>query len=1368
MTPKKLFLQLWIAGVLLIWPAVIFAQVSGGTTPPAPSYLNATVNGLTVDLNWGAVAEATHYNVSRASGSTTDYTFVCTTNGSGSTACSDSAVTVGSTYTYRVEACTEGYGCSGAWNQQWAYSTAVTINSTNTCTGFTITANKTSYTIGENVNYTWACTSGLATYVEVSLVKPDSSIVTYNTYSGGGQSSMSLGFGTENLIAGNYTLRACFAATCPTVNASATFSLTTSAGGETYYPPNQVTATQSGSSIYVSWPAPTPTPPFYKIQRSLNGAAYTTLSENTTSLNYTDSSSLTSGSVYKYRIYSCGAVGTCSSSSTESNTVNFSADGGGSGSTNTIPAPPSSLTAAVSAGSVTLSWPSVSGATHYKVWRTPNTTTPAWIEVCGSPITGATCTDTNITSGTYKYGIESCLSGVGCSGSINNLWTYSSVVTVGSSSTCTGLSLTLNKSTYSIGENVSYTWNCLPAGSLASYVKIQLLKPGSTTVVYNEFSGSASTMSLGFGTENLVAGTYTLQACLSSACSPVTTSSVFTIGTTTVNAPPAPGMPTGPTTALVGESVPFATTLYATTSEYLKAVFDWGDGTSFGFSSEIIASANGITSPIVSHSYSTAGTYYVRAKAKNSAGVESGWSGSRAITVSVGGGTVPAAPTNLQVVSKTSTNISLKWNDNSNNEDKFNIERKLTSAADWSGSLNVQLQGANINTYNDTAVTAGATYDYRVQACLSGTGCSGYTYLNGVTAGTTQTTQTAQLVRVVTASGLIIPSGMVAFVKDGLAVSAYFTNSSSAETYLMPGNYEMQPSFPGVNNTGVQFSGAGVQGNQLAMSTTGTTIYVSLPVRLPVNVIVKNNNNEPLAEARVEVGVVGANAYAATKTDGAGSAWLHLPAGNYQGLVTKAGFLAKNINLTVGTAGTDLIVELESLPIKVTGRVLASGNPVAQAVVRAVQTEEDSVVIVNSDAAGAYSIYLRAGKWRMYAIADGYNRGDGGEIEVVPGTQNKDISLGSPVELISSSANIVPTVSVTVSAADLGVTVGLPANSLGSGSSASVTIRESTHNVATTAATPLPKSVREVTASSGGQNITTLASAASLEFNYTDDDLSSLGAAGSNIANLKLAYWDAERNDWQVLESVVDTANRKVRAAANHFTLFAIVLPFLAQPASAEVTAPPSETTSETGEVTDERTAQFAAIVAEGTKVYVSGPDALAISINKSRDEALEQKYNADIVARVVGTDNVSSGARSTIVNFVTYGTLSTLSLGAGERGGVVASFRAAYGHLPASEYEWQEVLKIANGRWPGSLLPEREQAMKTTFQRIYLREALVTNANDSAALAIMAYGLRSAKRNLTSEAAAITSFRAIYNYSPSSATDWDAVRAIAYSGAKR
>ncbi|MDP3899807.1 MAG: hypothetical protein Q8Q23_01870 [bacterium] len=176
----------------------------------------------------------------------------------------------------------------------------------------------------------------------------------------------------------------------------------------------------------------------------------------------------------------------------------------------------------------------------------------------------------------------------------------------------------------------------------------------------------------------------------------------------------------------------------------------------------------------------------------------------------------------------------------------------------------------------------------------------------------------------------------------------------------------------------------------------------------------------------------------------------------------------------------------------------------------------------------------------------------------------------------------------------------------------------------------------------------------------------------------------------------------------------------------------------------------------------------LTAALGVARDTAKETEYSASIVAKITKDSGVTAQVRNTINNFVTYGTPATKMLGAGERGGVVNSYRAAFGKLPATTEEWNDVVKIANGRWPSSASATAEARAKTSFKTIYLREANMSNANDNAAVTVMAYGLRPANRNLDSEKTAIKTFKAIFGYNPTSATNWDAVRAIAYSGATR
>ncbi len=167
-----------------------------------------------------------------------------------------------------------------------------------------------------------------------------------------------------------------------------------------------------------------------------------------------------------------------------------------------------------------------------------------------------------------------------------------------------------------------------------------------------------------------------------------------------------------------------------------------------------------------------------------------------------------------------------------------------------------------------------------------------------------------------------------------------------------------------------------------------------------------------------------------------------------------------------------------------------------------------------------------------------------------------------------------------------------------------------------------------------------------------------------------------------------------------------------------------------------------------------------------ARNNASEKSYEARIKTLLGKIGDAEMLEK--LVNFVTYGTSSTQVLGAGERLGVLNSYRAAYGKNPSTEAEWSDAIKIANGRWPSETNAKAEARAKATFKTIYKHNADMSNANENASVTVMAYGLRPANRNLNSEKVAVKNFRGIFGRAPSLATDWDMVRAIAYSGAKR
>lgn len=197
---------------------------------------------------------------------------------------------------------------------------------------------------------------------------------------------------------------------------------------------------------------------------------------------------------------------------------------------------------------------------------------------------------------------------------------------------------------------------------------------------------------------------------------------------------------------------------------------------------------------------------------------------------------------------------------------------------------------------------------------------------------------------------------------------------------------------------------------------------------------------------------------------------------------------------------------------------------------------------------------------------------------------------------------------------------------------------------------------------------------------------------------------------------------------------------------------------------------QLNQILADAIAVWSENIDTILTSSQAGARDFEQEKITADkYLANLIHDEKNFSAANIFRLNwFITYGTATTKALGAGERAGVISSYLAAFGKLPKTELEWQDAIKIANGRWPSERSAAAETKAKVSFKKIYGREPNLDNANDDAAVSIMAYGLRPSQRNTDSEKTAILSFKYFFKRAPVSAADWDAVRAIAYSGAKR
>jgi titin len=112
-------------------------------------------------------------------------------------------------------------------------------------------------------------------------------------------------------------------------------------------------------------------------------------------------------------------------------------------------------------------------------------------------------------------------------------------------------------------------------------------------------------------------------------------------------------------------------------------------------------------------------TYYYRVRATNVAG-DSDYSNTASATTPQppGGPTGPAPPTSLTATPASSSQITLNWTDNADDETGFKIERSPDGNA--ATFTQIATVGANVATYSDTGLLGGMTYHYRVRS--TGTG----------------------------------------------------------------------------------------------------------------------------------------------------------------------------------------------------------------------------------------------------------------------------------------------------------------------------------------------------------------------------------------------------------------------------------------------------------------------------------------------------------------------------------------------------------------------------------------------------------------------------------------------------------------------
>jgi len=360
-------------------------------------------------------------------------------------------------------------------------------------------------------------------------------------------------------------------------------------------PDDLITTTVTASQISLQWDDNSTNEESFKLERSTNGTTYTLRTTLAAGTNTFDDTGLSENTPYWYRVYAYNGGG----SSTNSNVIS---------ATTLLPLPydPSGMTAtAVSSSQINLNWTDTSyNETGFKPYRSPNGSAP-WTALTQTAAGVTNLSDINLTPNTTYYYRVCAYNATGDSG-------YSPVS----------------------GGIQATTFEVIPNAPGA--VTATAVTPYQIVITWTDTSNNET----GFKVERKV-----------TSYSPLVT-------------------PTAGTTSYTDDSVSPNTTYYYKVRAYN------GAGNS-AFCTEMIAT----TAPPPT----------------------------------------PTAPSNLITTTVTSSSIGLQWQDTSDNELGFKIERKITSG----NFTYLDLVAANITTYNNAGLTSGITYTYQVYA-YNGGGNSGF------------------------------------------------------------------------------------------------------------------------------------------------------------------------------------------------------------------------------------------------------------------------------------------------------------------------------------------------------------------------------------------------------------------------------------------------------------------------------------------------------------------------------------------------------------------------------------------------------------------------------------------------------------------
>ena len=353
-----------------------------GSGPAAPTVTGGNDSQGRPTLKWNAVTGAAKYEVYRARSQSGDYIKYSTVTGTSYT--NTSYIEDGNTYYYKVRAL-DASGTAGAWSS--IVSVTYRAASTGTLSAPTVTGGNDSQ---GRPTLKWKAVSGAAKYEVYRSYSRDGSYSKYSTQTSTGYTNSSyLTSGTTYY----YKVRALKSdGTAGPYSAvvSVTCRLKLTA-------PSVTGGTDSQGRPTLKWNAVTGAAK-YEVYRSASRSGTYTKYSTQTSTSYTNSSYLTSGTTYYYKVRALGSDGSYGPYSSVAS-VTYRA------TSSAVPAEVTMGKATAQGSYITVTWDKAANAASYRVYRRVNNSSD-W-NVVASSVSGTSYTDWNVEPGVrYTYTVR--------------------------------------------------------------------------------------------------------------------------------------------------------------------------------------------------------------------------------------------------------------------------------------------------------------------------------------------------------------------------------------------------------------------------------------------------------------------------------------------------------------------------------------------------------------------------------------------------------------------------------------------------------------------------------------------------------------------------------------------------------------------------------------------------------------------------------------------------------------------------------------------------------------------------------------------------------------------------------------------------